>query len=102
MRDEVRATLGIRFAEPVDGVRRFPAPVPVAVVVAIQYRLGAWGFLDLSAEVDDAVANGGLLDALAAIDWVRRSIAGFGGDPERIVINGASAGAGIVGALVAA
>lgn len=176
MADAVRVARGLRFAEPVDGRRRFAAPVPIdgierlagegiapaawqaphpdfpmsddcltldvwsppadeplpvlvwihgggfiggtarqpeldaaelavacrAVVVAIQYRLGAWGFLDLRAEVDDAVANAGLLDALAAIDWVRRHIAEFGGDPERIVVDGASAGAGVIGALLAA
>ena len=168
--------LGIRFAEPVDGRRRFAAPVPVAgvervrgegfgpaawqaphpdfplgddcltlnvwspatdeplpvlvwihgggfiggtarqpeldgaelavacraVVVAIQYRLGAWGFLDLRAEVDEAVTNAGVRDALAALDWVRAHIAEFGGDPDRIVVDGASAGGGVVGALLAA
>lgn len=176
MADGIRTMLGLRFAEPVTGRRRFAAPVPVegiecvdgggfgpaawqgphpdfrfgddcltlnvwapriegplpvlvwihgggyvggtaaqpeldgaelagaigAVVVAIQYRLGAWGFLDLRAEVEDAVVNTGLLDAVAAIDWVKNHIAEFGGDPERIVINGASAGAGVVGALLAA
>ena len=176
MPDDLRVALGLRFAEPVSGRRRFGGPVPVegvervadggfgpaawqpphpdfpvgddclslnvwaprsprplpvlvwihgggfiggtarqpefdggdlaaaigAVVVAIQYRLGAWGFLDLRAEVEGAVANAGLRDAVAAIDWVRRNIAEFGGDPDRIVINGASAGGGVVGALLAA
>jgi para-nitrobenzyl esterase len=59
------------------------------VCVSINYRLGAEGFLYLG----DGIANLGLLDQIAALQWVRRNIAAFGGDPERITVAGESAGA---------
>ncbi len=66
------------------------------VVVTINYRLGLFGFLahpELSAESPQAVSgNYGLLDQIAALEWVRNNIAAFGGDPERITIFGESAG----------
>ncbi|HEY3868789.1 MAG TPA: carboxylesterase family protein [Actinocrinis sp.] len=68
------------------------------VVVTFDYRLGALGFLatpELSAEDDRQVSgNYGLLDCIAALQWVQRNIAGFGGDPDRVTIAGQSAGAG--------
>lgn len=69
------------------------------VVVTINYRLGSLGFLAL----DDGTTNGnyGLADQITALDWVRRHIADFGGDPDRITIFGQSAGAGSVRALLA-
>lgn len=67
------------------------------VVVTVNYRLGAAGWLHL----EDAPANRGLLDVLAALRWVRDSIAGFGGDPARVTVAGQSAGATVVGALLA-
>lgn len=73
------------------------------VVVTFNYRLGALGFLatpELSAEsAHHASGNYGLLDQIAALEWVRRNIAGFGGDPDRITIAGQSAGAGSVNFL---
>ena len=76
-----------------------------AVVVTINYRLGVFGFLahrQLSEEAaTKASGNYGLLDQLAALGWVQRNIAGFGGDPGRVLIWGQSAGAFSVGALVA-
>ncbi len=72
------------------------------VVVSINYRLGAWGFLSLSsfgAEYAES-ANVGLLDQIAALKWVRANIAGFGGDPANVTIFGESAGASSVGALL--
>ena len=72
------------------------------VVVSINYRLGAWGFLSLSA-LDPGYresANLGLLDQVAALQWVRDNIAHFGGDPANVTIFGESAGASSVGALL--
>ena len=66
------------------------------VVVSMNYRLGAFGFLahpELSAESARGVSgNYGLLDQQAALRWVRRNIAAFGGDPRRVTIFGQSAG----------
>ncbi len=60
------------------------------VVVSVGYRLGAEGFL----LIDGAPTNRAVLDWLAALEWVQRNIAAFGGDPARVTIGGQSAGAG--------
>jgi len=65
-----------------------------AVIVTCNYRLGALGFLDMRAA--GGVANCGLRDAIAALEWVRDNIAAFGGDPAQVAIFGESAGGGIV------
>ena len=71
-----------------------------AVVVTINYRLNVFGFLAHPALSDEsphgASGNYGLLDMVAALEWVRDNIATFGGDPERVMIFGESAGAGAV------
>ena len=74
-----------------------------AVVVTINYRLSALGFLYLSEVLPNAgcPANAGLLDVLAALSWVRDEIAAFGGDPTNVTVFGESAGGGIVSALYA-
>jgi para-nitrobenzyl esterase len=75
------------------------------VVVTVAYRLGALGFLahpELSAESPThSSGNYGLLDQIAALRWVQRNIAGFGGDPSRVTIFGQSAGALSVSILMA-
>jgi para-nitrobenzyl esterase len=67
------------------------------IVVSINYRLGILGYLahpELSAESPDGVSgNYGLLDQIAALQWVRRNIAAFGGDASNVTIAGESAGA---------
>jgi para-nitrobenzyl esterase len=75
---------GSRFAR--DGV----------VCVTINYRLGADGFLYLG----DGIANRGLLDQIAAFEWVQQNIKAFGGDPGRVTIFGESAGAFSVATLI--
>ena len=72
------------------------------IMVTVGYRLGALGFFaheDLTCE-DPAASQGnfGLLDQMAALDWVRRNIHAFGGNPKQITIAGQSAGGGAVAA----
>jgi para-nitrobenzyl esterase len=74
------------------------------VVVGMNYRLGVLGFLAhpaLSAESDKGVSgNYGLLDQIESLRWVRRNIAAFGGDPERVTVFGESAGGNSVYSLL--
>lgn len=74
------------------------------VVVNINYRVGMLGFLahpDLSAESPDQTSgNYGILDQIAALEWVKKNIKAFGGDPDNVTIAGQSAGAFSVNALV--
>lgn len=73
------------------------------VVVTINYRLGALGYLWLGDHLPEAglTANAGQLDQVAALEWVRDNIATFGGDPGNVTIFGESAGAAAVGTLLA-
>jgi para-nitrobenzyl esterase len=68
------------------------------VVVTLNYRLGAFGFL----VIDDptCIPNVGLLDQVAALEWVRDNIRAFGGDPDNVTIFGESAGGGSVLSLL--
>ncbi len=74
------------------------------VVVTINYRLGPFGFLRLNEATGGRIpstGNEGMLDQIAALQWVRDNIAEFGGDPGNVTIFGESAGGMSVGALLA-
>jgi para-nitrobenzyl esterase len=75
------------------------------IVISCNYRVGIFGFFahpDLTAEsANNASGNYGLLDQLAALQWVRKNIAAFGGDPDNVTIAGQSAGSVSVNCLVA-
>jgi para-nitrobenzyl esterase len=68
------------------------------VFVALNYRLGALGFLALPGV---SPGNLGLLDQVAALRWVQENIVAFGGDPATVTVMGQSAGGGSIGALLA-
>ncbi len=74
------------------------------VVVSINYRLGALGFLNLTPFLpnDGLTPNPGLLDQIAALRWVQENVGAFGGDPANVTVFGVSAGAMCIGALLAA
>ncbi len=82
-----------------------PLALEGAVVVTINYRLGPLGLLShpaLSAESELGVSgNYGLLDQVAALEWVQRNISAFRGDPDRVTIFGESAGGSAVSCLMA-
>jgi para-nitrobenzyl esterase len=71
-----------------------------AVVVAVSYRLGPFGFLQLGT-AERPEPSPAMTDLVAALDWVAREIGAFGGDPSRLTLVGQSAGAGLVCALLA-
>src|ERR1700689_5388494 len=72
---------------------RFLAATARAIVVTVNYRLGPFGWLALqSLEQDGSSGNYGLMDQVAALKWVNRNIAAFGGDPHDVLLFGQSAG----------
>ncbi len=74
------------------------------VVVTINYRVGAFGFLNLTEVTNGripATGNEGILDQFQALKWIRDTIAAFGGDPGNVTIFGESAGGMSIGALMA-
>jgi para-nitrobenzyl esterase len=75
------------------------------VLVSVNYRMSAFGFMAhpaLSAESQRGVSgNYGILDHVAALEWVRDNISGFGGDPDNVTIFGESAGGASIYALLA-
>lgn len=73
------------------------------VVVSLNYRLGILGFVslqDLAGADAGYTGNCGLLDQIAALQWVRENIAAFGGNPDQVTVMGESAGAMSIGALL--
>jgi para-nitrobenzyl esterase len=74
------------------------------VLVSVQYRLGVFGFMSCAALTRESHGKGaggfGLLDQIAALRWVQRNIAAFGGDPRNVTVFGHSAGAQDVGLLL--
>ena len=76
------------------------------IVVTIAYRLGPLGFLALpeltSESPQHSSGNYGLMDQIAALEWIQRNIAAFGGDPKRVTIAGQSAGSISISVLMAA
>lgn len=77
------------------------------IVIAVQYRIGPFGFLahdllrDSAIEPEDKAANFALLDLVASLEWVRDNVDAFGGDPASVTIFGESAGGANVAALMA-
>jgi len=75
------------------------------IVVSVNYRLGVFGFLshpELTRESrEHATGNYGLMDQIAGLRWVKKNIAAFGGDPDKVTIAGESAGSLSVSALMA-
>jgi len=79
-------------------------PLKGVVLVTINYRLGVFGFLaaaDLAKEGDGAAGNYGMMDMVAALQWVKANIKKFGGDPDNVTIFGESAGSLAVSTLMA-
>lgn len=89
-------SLGAGSLSVYDGARL--AAATNTVVVTINYRLGALGFM----VIDDpsCTPNVGLLDQVAALEWVRDNITAFGGDPDNVTVFGESAGGGSVLSLL--
>jgi carboxylesterase type B len=72
------------------------------IYVALNYRLGAFGWLSGPTFQEDGTANAGLHDQRFALEWVQKHIAKFGGDPKRVTVFGESAGGGsIMGQITA-
>lgn len=79
-------------------------PTKGVVLVTINYRLGVFGFLataDLAKEANGMSGNYGLMDMVAALQWVKANIEQFGGDPNNVTIFGESAGSFAVSTLMA-
>ncbi|KAM4678567.1 acetylcholinesterase isoform 2-T5 [Discoglossus pictus] len=76
---------------------RYLCHVENLVVVSMNYRVGAFGFLTLTPGSTDAPGNVGLFDQRLALQWVQDNIAFFGGDPRSVTIFGESAGAASAG-----
>ena len=89
--------------DPLYDGKNFVTAHPDIILITVGYRIGLTGFVDFSSvkggeDFPDA-PNLGLLDQIEALRWIKRNIAGFGGDPENITIFGESAGGGSVSLL---
>ena len=94
-------TRGSGISDVRDGV---PLARKGVVLVSLNYRLGPLGYFAhpaLSAESPQGSGNYGVLDQIAALQWVQRNIGAFGGDPAKVTIAGESAGSWSVNTLVA-
>ena len=84
-------------ADPLLDGDNFAAGHPGALVVSFNYRLGIYGFIDFSevpgGEAYPDALNLGLLDQIAALQWIKKNISAFGGDPDRITVMGFESGA---------
>jgi carboxylesterase type B len=69
---------------------------PPVVLVSLNYRLGALGFLNGPTVQKEGLANAGLHDQRFALEWIRKNIHLFGGDPTKVTVWGGSAGAGSI------
>jgi para-nitrobenzyl esterase len=112
---KIRARLPVMVWVPGGGFTNGSASMPLywgdrlahkgVILVTVAYRLGPLGFLahpDLTRESPHASSgNYGLMDQIAALRWVQRNIAGFGGDPNRVTVAGQSAGSTSVSLLLA-
>jgi len=74
------------------------------ITITINYRLGVFGFLYLGDQQKDysSSGNNGLLDCIMALQWIRKNISAFGGDPSQVTVMGESAGAKLVSTLLVA
>jgi para-nitrobenzyl esterase len=80
-------------------------PLKGVVLVTINYRLGVFGFMatpELATEQGGSAGNYGLMDMVAALQWVKKNIGDFGGDPNDVTIFGESAGSFATSTLMAA
>ena len=95
------------FSQGTGNIPRLNSPAVAkqgVVLVTINYRLALFGFMVhpavTASHPDEPAGNYGMLDAVAALEWVQRNIAAFGGDPGNVTIFGESAGAGMVNHLM--
>ncbi|MBR0538319.1 MAG: carboxylesterase/lipase family protein, partial [Clostridia bacterium] len=90
-------------SDPIYDGRNLVEKYPDLMLVTAEYRQGIFGFIDFSGVPggEDYTESGnlGLLDQICALEWVRKNIAAFGGDPDNVTIFGESAGAGSVSLL---
>ena len=65
------------------------------IVITVNYRLGVFGFINtnINPEKKPRMANYGLMDQIAALNWIQENVAAFGGDPKSVTLMGHNAGA---------